>query len=108
MKKFVNQEVTFDVEFMGDKVQVRKLPMSKVKEIQNFAKSQEKSGKKVDEETKSNALMLFVFQTAVVGAEELTQEDLESLPVAELGHLFREIMTSVGVNFDEGNTSSGN
>jgi len=106
MKKFVSKEITFDVEFMGEKVQVRKLPMSVVREIREYAEKQ--NSKKNQTEEDGEQLMLFTFQKAVVGAEELTMEDLEKLPLPEMNYLFREIMRSIGVVFDEETPQTGN
>ena len=109
MKQFVNKEVTYTVPFMGGNVKVRKLPPIKVEEIQAFA--QERNKKRKGEETDSDVyeLMQEVFRHAVVGAEEITIDELKTMALTELTDLFKEVLKSIGMTSADGkDPASGN
>lgn len=109
MKQFVNKEITYTVPFMGGNVKVRKLPPIKVEEIQDFVKERNKSrkGEETDEDVYS--LMQKVFQLAVVGAEEISVDELKTMALTELTELFKEVLRSIGMTNAEGkDPASGN
>jgi len=80
MKKFVNKQLTEVVPFMGEEVDVRQLSISSVLKIQELVKKAEKS----KAESAQINLMKDVLRMAVVGAEEMTNEEFDTLPLGEL------------------------
>lgn len=98
MKHLVNKVMTQKVAFMGDKVEVRKLSVGSVKEIQKFV---EESGKSEDGQIQ---LLRDVIRLSVVGAEEITDEEFNNFPLGELTKLSEEIMKVSGL----GDNSAGN
>lgn len=93
MKEFLGKNLTRKVKFMDGEVEVKELTVADVKNIEAETKKLE------DNEDQIEALH-YILRLAVVGAEELTDEEIDSLPIAELTKLSEEIM---GVNRQEGN-----
>jgi len=97
MKHLVNKEIIEKVPFMGDEVEVRKMSVSKVMELQSIVAS---AGK--DEEGQLN-LLRSVIRLAVIGSEEITDEEFNNFPLGELSALSEAIMTVSGLGASEGN-----
>jgi hypothetical protein len=93
MKKFVNKEITESIPFMGEEVDVRQLSISSVYKIQELVK---KSNKSKSESAQIN-LMKDVLRMAVVGAEDMTNEDFDSLPLGELTKLSTRVLSISGL-----------
>jgi len=93
MKKFVNKEITESVPFMGEEVDVRQLSISSVFKIQDLVKKADKS----KAESAQINLMKDVLRMAVVGAEDMTNEDFDSLPLGELTMLSTKVLSISGL-----------
>jgi len=93
MKKFVNKQLTEVVPFMGEEVDVRQLSISSVLKIQELVKKAEKS----KAESAQINLMKDVLRMAVVGAEEMTNEDFDTLPLGELTTLSTKVLAISGL-----------
>ena len=100
MKHLVGKKITKKVEFMNDEVELRKLSVSEVLHIQNLVKKSNNSKDKYEELD----LLRDVTRLAVVGAEELTNEEFDTFPLGELTTLSSEIMTFAGL----GDNTAGN
>jgi hypothetical protein len=100
MKHLVGKKITKKVEFMNDEIELRKLSVSEVLHIQNLVKKSNNSKDKYEELD----LLRDVTRLAVVGAEELTNEEFDTFPLGELTTLSSEIMTFAGL----GDNTAGN
>jgi len=90
MKHLVGKQQTKKVAFAGDEVEVRKLSISQVKSIQDILNDKKKS--------KDEMLVLReVLRLAVIGAEEMTDEDFDTFAPADLAELSEEIMQYCGL-----------
>jgi len=91
----VGTTMTKSVSFMNTKVDIKKLSVAQVLEIQELAKD-------AAEETSDNfALLRFVMNQAVEGAEDLTDEQFQTFPMDELSSLSGEIMKFSGMGEDK-------
>lgn len=99
MKHLVGKLVTEKVPFMGDEVEVKKLTVGEVMGLQKVI---EKAAKSKDEQAQLK-LLCDVIKIAVVGAEELTDEDFNTFPIQELTGLSEQIMRLSGLGGIEGN-----
>lgn len=87
MKEFVGKTLTRKVAFMDGEVEIRVLTVADIKEIEKETKDL----KDEDSEEQLGALH-FIIRKAVIGAEDLTDEELDGFPVSELTRLSEEIM----------------
>jgi hypothetical protein len=93
---------TEKVKFMGtETVEVRKLNVAQVREFQKLISKEDVEAN----QEKGLDLQRYVIRAAVVGAEELTDEEMDSFPLDDLSKLVNEILTLAGVRSDEGNAS---
>jgi hypothetical protein len=99
MKHLVNKSITEKVPFMGDEVEVRKLTVGQIMDMQKIIQKAEKS-KADDAQLK---LLCDIIKIAVVGAEDLSEEDFSSFPLGELSELSTHVMRVSGLGGVEGN-----
>jgi hypothetical protein len=101
MKSLVGKRITKNFEFMGSEVEVKKLTVSEVMKIQEFSKQTLKS----KSDSAQLDLLKKVIRIAVVGADELTDEDFNEFPLEALTSLSNNIMSfsGLGDNKTEGN-----
>jgi hypothetical protein len=93
MKHLVGKEIIKKVPFMGDEVEVRKLTVGQVLEVQKII---QKSSKSKSEDSQVE-LIRDVIKLAVVGADELTDDDFRQFPLQELNALSEEIINYSGL-----------
>jgi hypothetical protein len=89
MKHLVGKEITKKVPFMGEEVEVRSLTVGQAREIEAMTK---KVNKLPEEKRDHLDLLRKVVRLAVVGADQLTDEELDSFPITELTNLSQAIM----------------
>jgi len=103
MKHLVGKaQKTVKVPFMeNESVEVKKLTVAQVKEFQETLETIK------NEESTEGGLEIQrkVIRMAVVGAEELTNEELDSFPLDEVIKLSQKILELAGVRASEGNDS---
>lgn len=99
MKHLVNKVVSEKVPFMGDEVEVRKLTVGQVMELQGVINAAAES----TDENAQLKLLCDIIKVAVVGADELTDEDFNTFPISELTNLSEHIMRLSGLGGTEGN-----
>ena len=95
MKNLVGKRITKNYKFMGENLEIAKLTVSEVLEIQSMV------GKEGDDEAGFD-LLKHVIRTAVKEAEELTDDDFNSFPIEELSKLSNEIMKFSGMVGEQG------
>ncbi len=100
MKHLVGKVITKKFPFMEDEVEVRKLSVKEVFEVQKLV---QKSAKLKGEEAQLG-LLRDVIKLAVIGAEELSDEDFNSFPIADLSDITENILEFSGI----GGTPTGN
>lgn len=86
---------------MGDEVEVKKLTVGEILELQKVIA---KVGESEDAE-KQIGLLRDIIKVAVIGAEELSDEDFQTFPIEELNKLSNSVMSLSGLGSD---TSPGN
>jgi len=100
MKHLVGKSVTKTATFMGEEVEIRKMTLNEVFEIQDVAK---KLSKSKDEKEQLN-LLKTVLRKAVVGADQLTDDEFNTFPLGELNNLSDTVLEFSGMN----TSTSGN
>lgn len=100
MKHLVGKVITKKVDFMADKVEIRKMSVAEVMSVQELVKIAAKT--KGDDS--QIGLLRDVIRISVVGAEELSDEDFNTFPIAELNDLSNAILNFSGL----GDTKEGN
>ncbi|MDB2598900.1 hypothetical protein N9Y08_06100 [Paracoccaceae bacterium] len=93
MKHLVGKVISKKVSFMGDEVEIRKLSVAEVFKVQAMVKTSTKS----KSEDAQISLLRDVIRLAVVGADELTDEDFNSFPIAELNDVSNHILNYSGL-----------
>lgn len=93
MKHLVGKKVTKKVDFMGDQVEVARLSVKEVMEVQKLVKASQKD----KSEGAQIGLLRDVIRVAVVGASELTDEDFDTFPIAELTELVETVLVYSGL-----------
>ena len=95
IKGLVGRKMTKAVKFCDGEVNITKLSVAQVQEIQNSATEHEN-----DDEGGLKVLRAIV-GLAVEGGSELTDEDFASFPMDELSKLSNEIMKFSGIASDD-------
>lgn len=85
---------------MSDEVEIRKMSVKEVMGVQELVKKANKS-KSDDSQL---GLLRDLIRLAVVGAEEISDEDFNSFPIGELSDLSNEVLAFSGL----GDTPAGN
>jgi hypothetical protein len=104
MKKLLGKVKTITVPFMGDEtVEVAQLTVAQVRDFQKDLEAA-----KADEgEDSGLKIQRAILRMAVVGAKDLTDEELDSFPLVELTKLTQKILELAGVSSGaEGNASA--
>jgi hypothetical protein len=100
MKHLVGKVIKNKVPFMGDEVEVKKLTVGEILELQKVIAAVAE-----DEDPEAQiGLLCDIIKVAVVGADELTKEDFQKFPIEELNALSNEVMKMSGL----GGGSEGN
>ena len=99
---------TVEVDFLGDKVEVRVLSTRQLKDFQSLAKKYSE-GENPDDETQLQLQNDFI-RIAVVGAEEMTDDELESFAPSDIEELMAKAfeINNININKDTEGDSSGN
>jgi len=100
MKHLVGKIITKKVPFMGDEVEVRKMSVSEVMQVQELVKKSSKS----KAEDAQIGLLRDVIRLAVIGADEISDKDFNTFPIGELSDLSNDILSFSGL----GDASAGN
>jgi hypothetical protein len=103
MKHLVDKVMTEKVDFMGDTVEVKKLSVAQVFEIQELSKS---AAKAKDQEMAQMSLLMQVLKIAVIGAEEISEKEFNNFPLNELTKLSEKVMSISGLG--DGAQEAGN
>jgi len=93
MKNLVGKIITVKVPFMDDEVEVRKLTVLQVMGITKLVAKSQKS----KAEDAQLGLIRDVLRLAVVGAEELTDEEFNGFPLGALSDLSEEVLAVSGL-----------
>jgi hypothetical protein len=93
MQHLVGKVITKKVPFMGDEVEVRKMSVKEVLEIQKLVDTAAKS----KSDTAQLGLLRDVIRLAVVGADEVTDENFNDFPIGELNDLTNAILAFSGL-----------
>lgn len=99
MKHLVGIQQTKKIPFMGDEIEILKLPVSKILELQKSITAATKSKDEL-------AVLRVVLRAAVIGAEEMTDEDFTTFPASDLNEVAEAILEYCGLSekkVDEGN-----
>jgi hypothetical protein len=104
MKHLVGlKQKTVKVPFMDtETVEVKKLTVAQVKEFQ----AQLEVVKEKESADSGLNIQRTIIKMGVVGAEDLTDEELDSFPLDEIVNLAQKILELAGVRSSEGNDSA--
>ncbi len=102
---FVGKRVSKSVKFMGEDVTITKMSVHEVQNIQAVAKqlqakaAEHEAAGTVDEdaETADFDVLKLILRLGVEGAADMTDEEIEGLPIDELSKLSNEVMRYVGL-----------
>lgn len=104
MKQLLGKVKTVKVPFMEETVEVTRLTVAQVKEFQKELNAS-KDGE-VDEEA-GLKIQRTIIRMAVVGAKDLSDDELDSFPLVELTKLSQKVLELAGVTgSSEGNAST--
>lgn len=96
IKDLVGKKMSKEVKFMGANVQISKLSVAEVLDIQEKAKSI------AENEVEGFSVLRVVIRSAVDGASDLSDEDFANFPMDELSKLSTEIMKFSGIGQEAG------
>jgi hypothetical protein len=99
MKNLVGKRMSQKFKFMGEQVEIVKLSVHEVMEIQEAVKALEGN------EQQGLETLKVVIRIGVPAAAELSDEDFDTFPLDELSKLSNEIMKFSGIGGDKGNAS---
>jgi hypothetical protein len=85
---------------MGDEVEVKKLTVGEILELQKVINASQKG--KQDEE-KQMKLLRDILRLAVIGADEISDEEFSNFPLGELSELSQQVVSVSGMGTTEGN-----
>lgn len=85
---------------MGDEVEVKKLTVGEILELQKVINASQKG--KQDEE-KQMKLLRDILRLAVIGADEISDEEFSNFPLGELSELSQKVVAVSGMGTTEGN-----
>jgi hypothetical protein len=88
---------TASVDFMGDKVEVVSLTVNEIRSFQKYAKEAQKA----DSEDGALAIQRELIRLAVVGASDMTDEELDGFPIKALASLAKAILEHNGLDPDK-------
>lgn len=97
MKHLVGKVIKKKVPFMGDEVEIRKLSVAEVMDVQKMVNKATKA--KGDDA--QLGLLRDVIRLATIGAEEISDADFNSFPIAELNDLSTAILGFSGLGDEE-------
>ena len=91
---------TTTIEFMGEELEVLKLSTKQVKDFQAAAsKLREAAGE--DATTAGFEIQRYIVRTAVVGAADLSDDELDSFPMADFSKLVGDVLEAAGLKTPE-------
>lgn len=91
IKALVGRKMTKSVQFMGEKVEISKMSVQQVLDIQERAKSIK------EDDASGFEVMKQVIRVSVNGGADLTDEDFAAFPLDELSKLQGEVMKFSGI-----------
>jgi len=97
MKHLVGKAITEKVPFMGDEVEVKKLTVGEILSLQKVIAKVGNS----EDAAKQIGLLREIIKVAVLGADELSDEDFDTFPIEELNKLSTRVMALSGLSGDE-------
>lgn len=95
IKQFVGQKLTRKVKFMGGEIEITKLSIEAVQEIQEKAKAVKEN------ETEGFGMLRKVIELSVADCADLSDQEFSSLPIDELTRLSGEIMKFSGLDTEK-------
>ena len=93
MLELVGQKMKQKASFVGTKVEITKLSITQVNEIQELVEKQ-----KGDDNANDMDLLIDIIKMSVAEASELSEEDFNSFPLDEVVKLSNEIMKFSGMD----------
>ena len=97
MKTLSAKTLTKKVDFMGEKVEIRKMSYTQVKEVQALVVTQNEKVAAGASDDDAVSLLADILRIAVVGADELTAEEFENFPIIEMSELSEKVMEYSGL-----------
>jgi hypothetical protein len=95
------------IDFLDSQVQIAALSVSEIRKFQAKVKALN-ADKKVSDEDRALMIQRDLIRAAVVGASDMTDEELDTFPIKKLGELTREILSHNGLDPDKAGAAAGN
>jgi hypothetical protein len=104
MKHLVGKKITKKIPFMDSEVELKKLSVKEVQQVQKLVKANEKN----KDENSQIKLLTDLLKISVIGADELSDEEFSTFPIGDLTFLSEEIMSYSGLSAPAGEPPKGN
>jgi hypothetical protein len=95
IKNLVGKRINKKFKFMGEDININKLSVQEVMDIQSAAKDIR------EDSDEGLSILRKVIRSAVEGGDLLTDEDFQTFPMDELSKLSSEIMKFSGIGADQ-------
>jgi len=99
MKHLKGKKITKDIDFMGETVKVKKLSVNEVLSVQAVINKLSKS----KDDKAQLAIVRELLRTTVEGAEDMTDDEFNEYPLAELTSLVEKCLEFSGMGNSQGN-----
>lgn len=102
-RSLVGKTPTKSVQFLGTNIDIRKLSVAQVEDIQQRVKALPKADMENPGDGEAGAhlnLMIHVIRLAVVGADDVTDDEFRTFPLEDLQKLSDEILRHSGLGKD--------
>lgn len=109
-KTLVGRRVTKSIKFLGADVEINKLSVNQVSDIQARVAALPKADAENGDEGEAGRahlnLMIEVIKMSVVGAAEVTEAEFRDFPLEDLQKLSDEVLRHSGLGKDRGNAKA--
>lgn len=102
LKGLVGKRVTKKVKFMGEDIEIGKLNVSHVKEIQAIARQLDGASTDEEKEEINFNLIRYTVRAAVSGGDALEDDDFSLFPMDELSNLMDQVFKFSGLGAEKG------
>jgi hypothetical protein len=97
IREVMKKRMSKPVKFMGEDIKIHKLSVAEVLKVQEMAKDLTTN----PDESKGFAVLRMVFRASVENAQDITDEEFDTMPMDELSKLSNEIMKFSGLGEDQ-------
>ena len=101
MKQFLNKTISKKIKVQGVEIELKALSLNEVMELQEVVADLDNT----DEMSSNLTVMRSMLRVGVLGADEMSDEDFNSIPLSVLSEAVSEVLAYAGLGAaDEGNS----